>query len=145
MEYLKLVLQPIIEEFQILSQLNSEKLKDKYAERIKISQSLGQNGWVISSRVTPNDQREWAHEIEQYGEETILSYFPEQEIDEMLCRIGETYKILPETRYLNCSIENYMSGRYTEAATFLLALLDYRISCITPEKLRKKVNNARRF
>lgn len=145
MEFLKTALESIIEEFQMLSQMDSKKLADKYAKRIEISRNLGENGWVISCRATPNDQREWVNKIERYGEEVILSYFSDHEIDEMLHQIKAKYKTLPEVQYLKWAIENYMSKHYTEAAIFLLALLDYRISCITPKEIRKKINNARNF
>ena len=130
--------QPLLDHLRYLESLGIEELNSEYTGNIKISQNLGASGWLISAKVTPNNPIEWLHEIDSQGEETIAKYFLESDLNEMVDNIIGHYKNIPEINYLNRAIDNYYAGHYTESAMFLLATLDYRICCITPERFRKK-------
>lgn len=135
---MKQAFQPLLDRLRYLESLSLNDLDAEYRTNQRVSEQLGKSGWVISGRLTPNNPVEWLHEIESEGEETIVQYFLEADINEMLDSIVQHYDNIPECYYLNHGIDNYFSGRYTEAAMFLLAVLDYRICCITPEDVHKK-------
>lgn len=134
MEFLK----QIADKVKQLSTLSQNQFNQYYAKRIDISASLGKHGWVISGTATPIDSREWLNAIELYGERKVLDDFTEQVIDDIIDRITAFYNTQPESNYVQWAVTNYMSGRYTEAAVFLLALLDYGITCIAPTKYKRK-------
>lgn len=131
-------LQSILDQIQHLSTLDFEGVESCYSKRLEISKQLGKAGWVISAKRTPNNQNEWLQKIESNGEEVILAYFTEHDIDEMIYNIEERYQQRPEQYYISCATENYYAGHYTESAFFFLAVLDYRICRITPEHIRRK-------
>ena len=131
-------LQSILDQIQHLSTLDFEGIESYYSKRLEISKQLGKAGWVISAKRTPNNQNEWLQKIESNGEEAILAYFSECDIDEMIFNIEEHYQQRPERYYISCATENYYTGHYTESAVFFLAVLDYRICRISPERIRKK-------
>lgn len=135
---MKQAFQPLLDRLRYLESLSLNDLDAEYRANQRVSEQLGKSGWVISGRLTPNNPAEWLNEIESKGEETIVQYFLEADINEMLDNIVQHYDDIPERYYLNHGIDNYFSGRYTEAAMFLLAVLDYRICCITPEDVHKK-------
>lgn len=135
---MKQAFQPLLDRLRYLESLSLNDLDAEYRANQRVSEQLGKSGWVISGRLTPNNPVDWLNEIKSGGEETIARYFLETDINEMLANIVHHYISLPECIYLNQGIDNYFSGRYTEAAMFLLAVLDYRICCITPEEVRKK-------
>lgn len=135
---MKQAFQPLIDRLSYLESLGLSDLDAEYRTNRNVSEQLGKSGWVISGKLTPNDPVEWLNEIESKGEEIILQYFLETDINEMLDNITRHYAGVPECHYINHGIDNYFSGRYTETAMFLLAVLDYRICCITPGDKRKK-------
>lgn len=135
---MKQAFQPLIDHLRYLESLSLDNLDTEYRTNRKVSELLGKSGWVISGKLTPNNPAEWLNEIESKGEQAIVQYFHEADINEMMDNIARYYAGDPECYYIDRGIDNYLSGRYTEAAMFLLAVLDYRICCITPEDKRKK-------
>lgn len=133
-EYLK----TLSAQIKQLNELSKEAFDKQYEKRKDVCSSLGKHGWVVSGNVTPTDPKEWLDSIELYGEEKIAECFTEYETDRIIDQITGFYDRLPESNYVQWAISNYLSGRYTESAVFLLALLDYRISYITPDTYRKK-------
>lgn len=133
-EYLK----TLTAQIKQINELSKESFELRYEKKKDICSNLGKHGWVVSGNITPTDPREWLHSIELYGEEKIAEYFTESEMGRIIDQITGFYDKLPESNYTHWAISNYLSGRYTESAVFLLALLDYRIACITPDTYRKK-------
>ena len=128
----------IIEDIKRINALSYEDLSNEFQKAIDLSRKLGENGWTVDGSKTPNDIREWLFKIESNGEEAIAQLFSENEIENIFDRAETRYNSLPEQGYIWRAIENYHAGRYTEAAMFLLGVIDSRISQITPEKYRKK-------
>lgn len=138
MNEMRQAFQPLIDRLRYLESLSLDNLDTEYRTNRKVSERLGKFGWVISGKLTPKNATEWLDEIKSKGEETIAQYFLEADINEMLDDITRHYAGIPEYLYIIHGIENYFSGRYTEAAMFLLAVLDFQICRITPEDKRKK-------
>lgn len=135
---MKQAFQPLIDRLRYLESLSLDNLDDEYRTNRKVSERLGKSGWVISGKLTPNNPAEWLNEIESKGEQAIVQCFGEADINEMMDNIARYYAGNPECYYINQGIDNYFLGRYTEAAMFLLAVMDYRICSITPSCIRKK-------
>ena len=115
------------------------ELTNKYGKPIENSKKLGTYGWTVDATKPKNNPSEWLSIIESTGEESIADLFSENDIEHLLCMIEDRYREPPEQWYVFRATENYRSGRYTEAALFLISILDYRISCISPEEYKKKV------
>ena len=115
------------------------ELTNKFGKPIRDSKKLGTYGWTVDAAKPRNNPSEWLSIIESTGEESIADLFSEDDIELLLCMIEDRYRKLPEQWYVFRATENYRSGHYTEAALFLIAVLDHRISCISPEEYKKKV------
>ena len=111
--------------------------QNDYRSSISVSERLGRNGWTVHGSVTPNDPREWIREIESNGEKAITEYYNEDIIKDIFDEMRKHYHTESELLYVEKAIENYEAERYTEAAFFLLALMDYRIKTITPNDCRR--------
>lgn len=113
------------------------QLNQKYRKRIAVSEALGKHGWTVNYRKTPNDAREWLNIIDASDESAIAEQFDENDIRQMQRDITEQYREKPASLYLDLAGRNYEAGRYTEAAMFYLATINYRINCITPAEIRR--------
>lgn len=129
----------VIENIRKILSLSSNKLSTECQKSIDVSNKLGSYGWTVDSEKTPNNPKEWLSLIETNGESAIADLFSENEIEYLLCMIENRYCELPERWYVCKAADNYRSGHYTEAALFLISVLDYRLSSISPEKYKKKV------
>ena len=124
-------LDEIIAEMKRISQLEYEELNAEFKTRFEICSKLGSYGWVPHGSLIPSDFPQWLHRIESRGEEDIATDFSENAVNDMIDRIMNVCHMLPERMYADKGFDHYFAGHYTEAALFLLPLLDYRYSKTT--------------
>ena len=120
-----------------LATFSYDQLNQKYRKRIAVSEALGEHGWTVNYRKTPNDAREWLNIINTSNESAIAEQFDENDIRQMQRDIAEQYREKPASLYLDLAVRNFEAGRYTEAAMFYLAVINYRVNCITPAEIRR--------
>lgn len=130
--------QEILNKIELIDNLSYEELNMELSKGIDLSKKLGSNGWTVNDDKTPNRIQEWLYKIESQGESSIAEEYTDSEIENILERVKIIYSNQPEKNYLNRAIDNYYIGRYTESAMFFLAVLDYRLSMIMPNKFRRK-------
>lgn len=129
----------ISNKFSKIDSMNYEQLCAKYSQQINYYESLGAHGWVECQYMIAADESNWVNEILNSNSETVIEkYFSEEIITRMIEDLQQRYQSVPEKMYVNCALANFQAARYTESAIFLSALLDYRLTCITPDSYRKK-------
>ena len=127
----------IAERIKKIAEKSFDQTQNDYRDSISVSERLGRSGWTIHDSKTPNDHKEWLREIESNGEAVITEYFDEVAIDDIFDEMYQKYHTASESMYVQKALENFEAKRYTEAAFYLLALMNYRIKKITPNTYHK--------
>ena len=130
----------IIEELTQILSSPYEDLLTQYKSDIDAWEFLGKHGWTVNYRKSNDEFRKWMNIVEAQNEALVAESFSEYEIEEMIDDLVAQYVETPERMYLERAVENYRIGHYTESAMFLLALMNYRINCISPDTIRKISN-----
>lgn len=113
------------------------QLNQEYENRIRNSEKLGKHGWTVNYQKTPSDVCKWLNIIDASDEAAIAEEFDENDIHQMQRDIAEQYREKPASLYLDLAGRNFEAERYTEAAMFYLAVINYRVNCITPAEIRR--------
>lgn len=100
----------------------------------KLSAELGRRGWTYNINIAPSDIPKWLRRIDSEGENVLEELFSDAYIEEMLNLALQDYCTIPESMYIFKSKENYLDGRYFEAAFLLLATIERRICVVSPNK-----------
>ena len=117
-----------------IESLDVEEFYNSYNDRIKNSEFLGSNGWVVSEHCTPPDLSEWVAVIQEQGEEGISKYF-EDYMETFLEITKSEYNALPEKLYVEKAINDYKEAEYMETAMLLLGTIDKKLRKITPQNI----------